>query len=113
MKSGRRHVKSAARAEPFFRHHCRCAKCGRRVVLSRHPEQYRETRPCTWCGGRLRVDQYRMGKERAAIAATTCNCGSYPFPHARARGRCLHNPAMDEHAWEDMVASYRAARARL
>lgn len=99
---------------PFFKHHCRCTKCQRRVRLNRHPEEYRTTKPCLWCGGKLRVDTYRMSKERNVIRANTCTCHNYHFPHARGRGWCQYNTKLSDedlaHMQEALQQQWRAQR---
>lgn len=71
---------------------CRCRKCGKRRTLSMRPEHYyRESyAKCKACGGSLRVDWYRKGKEHKG---NTCYCNGYWFPHRKGGGVwCVEHP---------------------
>ena len=93
------------------RYPCRCTRCGARVNTLKQPGEYvrrppkcpRGCRITTHDGQRtfapLRIDWYRMAAEWRG--AKPCQCSGYPFPHAKGRGYCDHNPNLTAEDLQD------------
>lgn len=67
-------------------------ECGWRTTLSKQPAEYKRPPLCPRCKKPFTyIDFTRI---RTEWKVRPCKCYGYPFPHARGRGYCDHNPAL-------------------
>lgn len=78
----------------------RCTRecCKQRQRLARAVQNYIREPRCKRCGGRLRIDVWRLAHERKR---RPCNCYGYSFPHRPGSKWCDHNPALTPEMLQD------------